>query len=68
MVTGLGATVSVLLTLLIKFFFIVFIIGLVGGFVVAAKNYVFTPEDIAAFKNSFKGSKYTEKLVEQEKQ
>lgn len=67
MVTGLGVTVSLLLTLLIKFFFIVFIIGLVGGFIIAAKNYVFTPEDIAAFKSSLRGNKETEKLVEQEK-
>lgn len=65
MVTGLGATVSLILTLFIKFFFIVFIIGLVGGFIVAAKNYVFTTEDIAVLKGSFKGSK-VEKLLDQD--
>lgn len=54
---GLGASVSLLLTLLIKLFFVVFIIGLIGGLVVTAKNYLFTPEDIAAFKAPFKGTK-----------
>lgn len=67
MVTGFGFTsISLLLTLLIKFFFVLFIVGLVGGLIVTAKNYVFTPEDIAAFKAPFKG-KEAEKLVEQDK-
>lgn len=63
---GLGASVSLLLTFLIKFFFVVFIVGLVGGLIVTAKNYVFTPEDIAAFKAPFKGHKTEEKQVENE--
>lgn len=54
MVTGVGYLVTSLLAILIKIFFLVFIVGLVGGFIVIAKNYVFTPEDIAAFKAPFK--------------
>lgn len=61
---GLGGTLTVLLTFLIKFFFVVFIIGLIGGLVVAAKNYIFTSEDIEAFKAPFKGKKPDEKQIE----
>ena len=63
---GLGASLSLLLTFLIKIFFVLFIVGLVGGLIVAAKNYIFTPEDIAALKAPFKGNKQTEKQVQQE--
>jgi len=52
--------VSVLLMLLIKIFFIVFVIGLVGGFIVAAKNYIFTPEDVAVIKDTFTFNKARE--------
>jgi hypothetical protein len=64
---GLGASITLLLTFLIKFFFVVFIVGLIGGLIVAAKNYVFTPEDIAAFKAPFKGNREAVKQIEQEK-
>jgi hypothetical protein len=56
---GFGLSISLLLTYLIKFLFIVLVVGLVGGLVVAAKNYIFTPEDIEAFKAPFKGVKST---------
>lgn len=54
MVTGVGYLVTSLIAILIKIFFLAFIVGLVGGFIVLAKNYVFTPEDIVAFKAPFK--------------
>jgi cytochrome b subunit of formate dehydrogenase len=57
--TGFGFSIALLLTFLIKFLFVVFIVGLVGGLVVAAKNYIFTPEDIENFKSTFKGTKTT---------
>lgn len=57
--TGFGISISLLLTFLIKFLFVVFVIGLVGGLIVAAKNYIFTPEDIENFKSTFKGTKTT---------
>ena len=62
---GIGALVSGLLTFLIKIFFVLFIIGLVGGLIVVAKNYVFTPEDIEAFKAPFK-RKETVQQIQQE--
>lgn len=55
--TGFGFSMALLLTFLIKFLFVVFVIGVVGGLVVAAKNYVFTPEDIENFKSAFKCEK-----------
>lgn len=60
---GFGTLLSLLLTFLIKLFFVFFIVGLVGGLIVLAKNFVFTPEDIAAFKAPFKGQKETEKQI-----
>ena len=54
---GYGLSISLLLTYLIKFLFVVFAIGLVGGLVAAGKNYIFTPEDIEAFKAPFTGNK-----------
>ena len=62
---GVGALLSILFTFLIKIFFVMFIIGLVGGLIVLAKNHVFTPEDIAAFKAPFKGKKEPEKQIQQ---
>ena len=61
---GLGASVSILLTFLIKLFFVLFIVGLVGGLIVTIKNFVFTPEDIAAFKAPLKGIKTNIKMEE----
>lgn len=57
--TGLGfaGTISVLLLLLIKILFIVFIIGLVAGIVVAIKNHILTKEDVEKFKSTFTGKK-----------
>ncbi|MEW9122346.1 MAG: hypothetical protein AB2421_06485 [Thermotaleaceae bacterium] len=54
---GLGASLTLLLTFLIKFFFVLFIVGLIVGLIVAAKNYVFTPDDIKSFKATFKSNK-----------
>ena len=57
--TGLGftATISTLLLFLIKILFILFIVGLVIGIVIAVKNYVFTEEDIKKIKNTFTSKK-----------
>lgn len=57
--TGFGLSIIVLLNFLIKFLFVIFIVGLVGGLLVAAKNYIFTPEDIENFKSTFRGNKET---------
>lgn len=54
---GFGLSISLLLTYLIKFLFVVFIVGLVCGLVVVVKNYIFTPEDIEAFKAPFRVNK-----------
>lgn len=54
---GYGFSIAMILTYLIKFLFVVFIVGIVGGLVVAAKNYIFTAEDIENFKAPFKSSK-----------
>jgi len=55
--TGIGFSIALLLNFLIKFLFVVFIVGLVGGLVIEAKNYIFTPEDVENFKSTFKGNK-----------
>lgn len=55
--TGFGFSMASLLIFLINFLFVVFVVGLVGGVVVAVKNYIFTPEDIENFKSTFKGTK-----------
>lgn len=55
--SGFGITIAMLLTYLIKFLFVVFIIGLVGGLVVLVKNNIFTEEDIESFKAPFKGTR-----------
>ena len=57
---GTGFSITLLLVLLIKLFFIVFIISLVGGLLFAAKNYIFTAEDVAAFKSTFTINKPSE--------
>lgn len=57
---AIGFSISLLLVLLIKLFFIIFLIGIIGGLVFITKNYIFTPEDIAAFKGSFAVNKSTE--------
>lgn len=49
---GLG-TFSVLLVFLIKVLFVIFVIALIVGLIMAAKNYLFTPQDYAAFKGGF---------------
>lgn len=59
--TGFELTIVTLLGFLIKFLFVVFIVGLVGGILVAVKNYIFTAEDIEGFKNTFKFNKAAEK-------
>jgi len=56
---GFGLSVSLLLTYLIKFFFAVFVIGLVGGLIIIIKNNVFSSEDLEAFKAPFKWNEST---------
>lgn len=49
---GFGAgTFSVLLVFLIKFLIVLFVIALIVGLIMAAKNYIFTPQNMEAFKN-----------------
>lgn len=57
---GAASTISFLLLLLIKVFFVLFIIGLTVGIIIAVKNYVFTEEDIAQLKGTFKAKETTE--------
>ena len=59
--TGFGLSIVVILTFLIKFLFVVFVVGLVGGIFVAVKDYIFTAEDVEGFKNTFKFNKTAEK-------
>lgn len=49
---GLG-TFSALLVFLIKVLFVLFVIALIVGLVMVAKNYLFTQQDYAAFKGGF---------------
>lgn len=49
---GLG-TFSALLVFLIKVLFVLFVIALIVGLIMVAKNYLFTPQDYAAFKGGF---------------
>lgn len=60
---GTGLSITLLLTYLIKLLFGIFVVGLFGGLIVTAKKYIFTPEDIEAFKAPFKGGKSTIKLA-----
>lgn len=51
---GYGAGIfSALLVFLIKLLIVVFVIALIVGLIMAAKNYLFTPQDFAAFKGGF---------------
>lgn len=50
-------SISVLLLILIKVLFVLFIVGLVAGTAVAIKNYIFTAEDIKKIKCTFTGTK-----------
>jgi len=54
MVAGFSYSILIILTFLIKFLFVIFIVGLIGGLLVAAKNYILTAEDIQNFKSTFK--------------
>ncbi|HEY9059564.1 MAG TPA: hypothetical protein VIO64_03530 [Pseudobacteroides sp.] len=54
---GSMGIVSSLLLLLIKVLFVLFIVGLVIGIVVAVKRYVFTEDDIRKIKGAFSGKK-----------
>ncbi len=60
---GVG-TFSVLLAFLIKLFIVIFVIALIIGLVITVKNYIFTPQDYAAFKNSFSHSRSTKKTCD----
>lgn len=50
---GSGLSISSILLLLVKFLFVLFIVGLVGGLFVFIKNNLFTKEDIEKLKGSF---------------
>lgn len=51
---GFGTgTISVLLVFLIKVLIVIFVIALFVGLIMAVKNYIFTPQDIAALKGGF---------------
>ncbi|MDO9535230.1 MAG: zinc ribbon domain-containing protein [Bacillota bacterium] len=51
--TGSGLSNSSILLLLVKFLFVLFIVGLAGGIFVFIKNYLFTKKDIEKIKSSF---------------
>jgi hypothetical protein len=57
---GVG-TFSLLLVFLIKILIVIFVIALLVGLAMAVKNYLFTPQDYAAFKNSFNRPEATKK-------
>jgi flagellar biosynthesis protein FlhB len=51
---GYGAlSLSTVLVFLIKFLIILFVIALIVGLVMAAKNFLFNSQNLSAFKNSF---------------
>lgn len=50
---GSGLSISSILLLLVKFLFVLFIVGLAGGIFVFIKNNLFTKEDIDKIKSSF---------------
>lgn len=55
---GFGAgTFSVLLVFLIKVLIVLFVIALIAGLIMAAKNYIFTQQNIETFNN---GSSHVE--------
>lgn len=56
-------TISILLLLLIKVLFVLFIAGLVVGIIIAVKRHVFTEDDIQKIKRTFTG-KQTEVIKE----
>jgi hypothetical protein len=59
---GFGAgTISVLLIFLIKVLIVLFVIALVVGLIMAAKNYLFTSQDMETFKNGFKRAEQPKK-------
>ncbi|HYE10451.1 MAG TPA: zinc ribbon domain-containing protein [Patescibacteria group bacterium] len=64
-VTGssLLGTTSLILLILIKVLFVLFIIGLVVGIALAIKNYIFTEEDVKRIKCSLSGNKAKEKHI-----
>lgn len=52
-----------LLTILIKVLFVIFAIGLVGGIIVLARDYIFTAEDRTKIKSAFSFSKQQTKVT-----
>jgi hypothetical protein len=48
-----GSSLTYLFIILIKILLGIFAVGLVGGLIVWVKNYLFTPEDKATFKETF---------------
>ena len=62
---GYGAgTFSFLLVFLIKVLIVVFVLALIVGLILAVKNYIFTPQDYTAFKNSFRRPEVTKKTCD----
>ncbi len=57
MVASFSYSIVILLIFLIKFLFVIFFVGLIGGLLVVAKNYILTHEDIENFKSTFKSEK-----------
>ena len=53
--TGLGflSTISFVLLLLIKIFFVVFVVSLIAGIALYIKNYLFTGEDVQKLRGTF---------------
>lgn len=53
MYMGSGLSISSIMLLLVKFLFVLFVVGLVGGATVFIKNNLFTQEDIEKIKGTF---------------
>jgi hypothetical protein len=58
-----GGTATYILMILIKIFFSLFVLGLVGGLIVWIKNNVFTAEERESIKGVFTGKKAVVKEI-----
>lgn len=62
---GFGAgTFSLILVFFIKVLFVIFVIALLIGLFLTIKNYIFTPQDYDAFKNSFRRPEFSKKTCD----
>lgn len=50
---GSGLSISAILLLLVKFLFVLFVVGFVGAIIIFIKNYVFTKEEVEKMKGAF---------------